>query len=217
MTDHETAFNQWKEDTRREALEKELDRLHDVTEQQQKKVKKLRRTLVLVIMAALISLAALFFFTLENQQASGSKFQASLTKEDTAEVAEKKTGERTLKEDTSRDQALKVMTPASDTVEFFIPEDGIFFSIQIGAYLGINLDRFRSNMISLHQDSSTEINQFTLGVFPTYQEANDFKKAVKKLGFDEAHIVAFQDGHRIEVKDALSLRTDSVPGQLTGR
>lgn len=217
MNDHETAFNQWKEDMRREALEKEVNRLHDVTEQQQNKVKKLRRTLVLIILAAIISLAALFFFTLESQQTSDPQYQASITKEDTAQLTQSKTEEEPLKDDSSQAKSLQVMTPASDTVEFFIPDDGIFYSVQIGAYLGIDLDRFRSNMISLHQDNAAGINQFTLGVFPTYQEATDFKKAVKRLGFEGAHLVAFQNGHRIKVRDALNLRTDSVPGHLTGR
>ncbi len=218
MKDHETAFNQWKEDTRREALEKEVNRLHDVTEQQQNKVKKLRRTLVLIILAAVISLAAvLFFFTLEGQQTSDPQFKSSITKEDTAQLTQSKTEKEPLNDDSSKARSLQVMTPASDTVEFFIPDDGIFYSVQIGAYLGINLDRFRSNMISLHQDSAAGINQFTLGVFPTYQEATDFKDAVKRLGFSGAHVVAFQDGHRIKIKNALNLRTDSVPGKLTGR
>ncbi|MFW5890445.1 MAG: hypothetical protein ACOCTO_03505 [Marinilabiliaceae bacterium] len=217
MTDHESTFNQWKEETRREALEKEVHRLHHVTKKQERKVRKLRRTLVLVILAAVVSLAALFFFALEDQQTSGAQFRASISRKDTAQLPQPEPEKEPARSDSPKNQPLKVMTPDSDTVEFFMPEDGIFFSVQIGAYLGIDLDKFRSNMISLHQDNSSAINQFTLGIFPTYQEANVFKKAVKNLGFEEAHIVAFQDGDRIKVKDALTLRNDSVPGQLTGR
>ena len=54
----------------------------------------------------------------------------------------------------------------------------------------------------------------------TPEDELDFKMRQLKDAFrDKNHhyLVAFQNGHRIKVKDALNLRTDSVPGHLTGR
>ncbi|MFO8000743.1 MAG: hypothetical protein R6U46_05830 [Marinilabilia sp.] len=218
MTDHETEFNQWKEETRREALEKEVERLRESTEQQSRSLRNLRRTLLWVILAAITSLAGLWVFSMDGNYPDGiysAQEKDSTSLETITETSREKTTPVT-KEDSTPPEKAEIITPASDTVAFFIPDDGIFFSVQIGAYLGVDLEKFRNNMVSLHQNSAAGINQFTLGIFPTYNEASEFNKVIRKIGFEEAHIIATQDGHRIKVSDALNMRADSIPGRLSG-
>lgn len=212
MTDHESTFNQWKKETRRDALEKELDRLSKVSRRQNYSIKKLRHTLFIVITVAIGSWLALFIL---KPDLSGSSDINPGLPPDTMSIPEStRLADSSVfdKENTTIPRELEIITPTIDTVKFQIPDDGILFTIQIGAYLGVDMERFRSNMVSLYQDSSAGINQFTLGVLSTYEEAAEFRDIVQSIGFEDAYITAFRNGHRVSIQQALSTRANNPTG-----
>lgn len=199
---HEESFNQWKEDMRREALEKELSRLETKQIRQQKLIQMLRRLLMIFVIILLASWIGFFLFT--NNQDDAYKNSSSLIEEENLpDMTQNNDSKPTLNK-----ESLKTINPATDTVEFKIPEDGIFFSIQIGAYLGFEMDQFQTNMVSLFQESSADINQFTLGVLGSYAQALEFKELVKQIGFSDAYITAFKNGKRISLQEALNSRME---------
>jgi hypothetical protein len=206
MTDHERTFNRWKEDTRREALETELERLQKISDNQTRLIKNMRTKMLLLSIGAIIALLGLWtymtYFPLENPDSKNLSQSTTIHK-----TTENQQNTTPAPENSTSPQKITIITPGPDNKEFYVPDDNIFFSIQIGAYQGVDLHKFRNNMVSLHQDSSAGINQFTLGIFPSYKEAAEFRDVVKKIGFIDAHIVATQRGHRIKVRDALKIRT----------
>jgi hypothetical protein len=107
----------------------------------------------------------------------------------------------------------KIINLSTDTIAFMIPEDGLFFSIQIGAFSGIDLNKFSNNMIALHQYSNGGINQFTLGIFADYDQAVIFRNLIKKIGFKDAYITAIQNGHRINIQEALKIKLRNSSSQ----
>jgi hypothetical protein len=161
VTENEKALKKWKEETRREALGNEVERLKSLTAGQAVKIRRIT----------------------------------------TANKAEEESSTETPP--LQQNKELNIISPLSDTIKLRIPENGIIFSIQIGAYLSHDLQRFNNNMISLHQYSSEYINQFTLGLFTNYTAALEFRDIVKQLGFSDAYVTALKNGKRINIDEAI--------------
>ncbi|MGQ1890007.1 hypothetical protein ACT29H_06155 [Thermophagus sp. OGC60D27] len=201
MSDHEEAFKQWKEETRREALEKELSRLQKENITKNRYLKKMKTGLFSV--TALLILSCIFILTQYNPSNPRQK------PHEKAKLNQEKITHKTPlgSELSSNIDQLILITPVSDTIRFRIPDDGIFFSVQVGAYMGIDMDKFKQNMVSLRQIDYDDINQFTLGIFTSYEEAVEFRDLVKQIGFQEAYITAMQGEKRINIREALQQRT----------
>ena len=78
--------------------------------------------------------------------------------------------------------------------------------MQIGAYKKRDL----SNILEgeqlqgmFGQEQSEGINIYTLGNFQNYWNVNQFKKELRAMGLKDAWIVAFKDGQRVPIKEAL--------------
>ena len=81
---------------------------------------------------------------------------------------------------------------------------GIVYKVQIGAFKNKDLSKYFEN----NKNFSGEVDEdgtkkYTLGAFPTYWEADNFKKYLREMGVSDAWVVAYKDGKRIELKDAL--------------
>lgn len=81
---------------------------------------------------------------------------------------------------------------------------GVIYKVQIGAFKNKDLSKYFEN----NKNFSGEIDadgtkKYTLGSFPTYWEADNFKKYLREMGVSDAWVVAYKDGKRIELKDAL--------------
>ncbi|SFD71662.1 hypothetical protein SAMN05444380_101123 [Thermophagus xiamenensis] len=200
MTDHEQAFIRWKEDTRREALEKELTRLKKEITLKKHLQRKIITLLIIVSTLLIFSLAYIFFHQL---------FSNPISREVSNEIISAK--ESQLQREIASDSVAKIkqliiLPSTTDTLRFKLPDDGIIFSVQVGAYINTDMSKFKQNMISLRQIDYGGINQFTLGIFTTYEEALEFRDIVRKLGFKEAYITAIQNGQRINIREALQQR-----------
>ena len=81
---------------------------------------------------------------------------------------------------------------------------GVVYKVQIGAFKNKDLSKYFSNNKNFSGEVDADgTKKYTLGSFPTYWEADNFKKYLREMGVSDAWVVAYKDGKRIEVKDAL--------------
>ena len=189
VTENENAFKKWKEETRREALENEVDRLKTQTTEQASMIKKMRYALVGLTVLFLVALIGVFSLLSSSSKAPNT-IEPSVQKKENPTVP-------------NQEKELIVISPVSDTIKFKVPENGIIYSIQIGAYLGRDLQKFNNNMLTLQQHSGENINQFTLGLFTSYTEALEFREIVNEMGFKDAYVTALKNGKRIQINEAI--------------
>ncbi len=189
VTENENAFKKWKEETRREALENEVDRLKTQTTEQASRIKKMRYALVGLTVLFLVALIGVFSLLSSSSKAPNT-IEPSVQKKENPTVP-------------NQEKELIVISPVSDTIKFKVPENGIIYSIQIGAYLGRDLQKFNNNMLTLQQHSGENINQFTLGLFTSYTEALEFREIVNEMGFKDAYVTALKNGKRIQINEAI--------------
>ncbi|MEK6478489.1 SPOR domain-containing protein [Catalinimonas sp. 4WD22] len=81
---------------------------------------------------------------------------------------------------------------------------GVFFEVQIGAFENFDLEKYKDGLAKLNIDYTGEIDQYTLGKFRDLDMAQDFAKDIRKMGIQDAFIVAKVDGKRVTVKEALA-------------
>lgn len=79
---------------------------------------------------------------------------------------------------------------------------GVFFEVQIGAFENFDLEKYKEGLAKLNIDYSGELDQYTLGKFRELETAQDFAKDIRKMGIQDAFIVAKVDGKRVTVKEA---------------
>lgn len=83
-------------------------------------------------------------------------------------------------------------------------EAGVFFRIQIGAYKNSLSKKIYENISDLKVISFEDgYTRYFSGNFSTIEEARAKKEEVIKEGFSDAFIVAFKDGQKIPLTDAL--------------
>ena len=81
---------------------------------------------------------------------------------------------------------------------------GIIYKVQIGAFKNKDLSKYFENNKNFSGEVDADgTKKYTLGAFPTYWEADNFKKYLREMGVSDAWVVAYKDGKRIELKDAL--------------
>lgn len=81
---------------------------------------------------------------------------------------------------------------------------GVVYKVQIGAFKSFDITKYFDN----HKNFSGDVDadgtmKYTLGVFKDYWEADKLKKYLRDMGVAGAWVVAYKDGKRINIKDAL--------------
>ena len=82
------------------------------------------------------------------------------------------------------------------TVKTTQPE--VSFKVQIGAYKGSEMGDSLSEFSDLEIEIYGQYKRYISGEFTSYAEANEHKKEIKGKGFDQACVVAYNDGKRVE-------------------
>lgn len=82
--------------------------------------------------------------------------------------------------------------------------DGVTFKVQVGAFKSFDITKY----FEKHKNFSGDVDsdgtmKYTLGVFNDYWEADKFKKYLRDMGVAGAWVVAYKDGKRVNIKDAL--------------
>ncbi|MCT4624498.1 MAG: hypothetical protein N4A46_12830 [Schleiferiaceae bacterium] len=91
-----------------------------------------------------------------------------------------------------------------------MPEEGIVYRVQIGAYQEYNLENYKINLDGLGQDTSNaEFTKMVLGGFSNVLDAQEFQQQMARLGLETAYIVAFKDGAPIGVLESEIESTNS--------
>ena len=80
---------------------------------------------------------------------------------------------------------------------------GIVFKVQLGAYQQFNLNQNTIAGQKVEVDNVSGWKKYMAGSFSTYKDANDFKKEINNMGINDAFIVAYKDGARIDMKTAI--------------
>jgi vacuolar-type H+-ATPase subunit I/STV1 len=81
---------------------------------------------------------------------------------------------------------------------------GIVYKVQIGAFRNKDLTKYFNNNKNFSGDVDPDgAKKYTLGEFVEYWEADNFKKYLREMGVKDAWIVAYKDGNRVPIKDAL--------------
>jgi hypothetical protein len=197
----EESFKEWKNQTRQGAMEKEVQRLRATSQMQSRKIGGLRRTLYFQYFFFIVLFSVLLFKGLIILPGINNQYNTPATPDP---VFINKTSEA-LSPDTTP-ESIQIDTTSLEEIK---NTKGILFCIQIGAYTGIDLGKYKRNLVSIQQDSYEGINQFTLGRFTDYNEAVDFLKIVQQMGFKDAFIMSFKDGRRIQIQEVIPGRSSS--------
>lgn len=81
---------------------------------------------------------------------------------------------------------------------------GVVYKVQIGAFKNKDLSKYFNNNKNFSGDVEPDgTKKYTLGSFADYWEADNFKKYLREMGVKDAWVVAYKDGKRINLKDAL--------------
>jgi hypothetical protein len=204
MTDSDHSLNQTKgETTRINALEKEVARLKTLSQKQSVKHNKLKKATSFQLLFFVVLLIMMFAYGIiqwpVNQDTKTLAPVASVSALDNAAV------------DTTANQ-LPINQPlpeikGEDLLSFYVPDDGLLFSVQIGAYTGVDMRPFEANMFSLRQYTYQTINQFTVGIFHNFQDAEAFRDIIQQMGFHDSFIIATLNGKRLPVQEALAIKS----------
>ncbi len=82
--------------------------------------------------------------------------------------------------------------------------DGLFFRVQIGAFKNqISADRFSGLAPIGAENTPSGLVRYQVGMFNKYQTANAVKNDLRKLKYNDAFVVAYRDGKRISLAEAL--------------
>ncbi len=85
-----------------------------------------------------------------------------------------------------------------------VDESGVVFKVQIGAFRNKDLSKYFDNHENFGGEMGEDgVQKITLGIFRDYWEADTFKKYLREMGVNDAWIVPYKDGVRVEMKDVL--------------
>jgi thiol:disulfide interchange protein len=80
---------------------------------------------------------------------------------------------------------------------------GLVYKVQIGAFRNKDLTKYFENNPNFSGEIDADgIKKYTLGIFQEYWEADQFKKYLREMGVNDAWIVAYKDGKRVDMRDA---------------
>ncbi|MGB3617563.1 MAG: hypothetical protein WBA12_05545, partial [Catalinimonas sp.] len=98
--------------------------------------------------------------------------------------------------------AIAAQAPAAPT-RVATPAPGLMFKVQIGAFRNQDLSAYTTHPNFGGEQAEDGTRRYTLGAFNDYWRADTFKKYLRKMGVKDAWVVAYRDGQRIAMRDAL--------------
>lgn len=86
---------------------------------------------------------------------------------------------------------------------------GVFFTVQVGVYSRPITAEQLNNVTPLNSERTTNgLIRYTSGVYPTLDEANAAKARIVDLGITDAFVIAYANGNRVGVNEAISFAAD---------
>ena len=86
---------------------------------------------------------------------------------------------------------------------------GVSYSVQIGAFkrmlpVSYFTEKFKLTS-TVNAEQNNGLNKYTTGIFSSYQEAHDNRNQVRTTGISDAFVIAYNNGKRITVQEALMI------------
>ena len=120
-----------------------------------------------------------------------------------AQVAELSEKNQTLEARIAEIQSAMESKQAEES-ENKVDDSGVVFKVQIGAFRNKDLSKYFNNSPNFSGETDDEgLQHITLGHFRDYWKADTFKKYLREMGVNDAWIVPYKDGQRVEMKDVL--------------
>jgi|GEM_PF-2346276 len=93
-----------------------------------------------------------------------------------------------------------------------VPREGVFFSIQIGAFNQSTISEvFKNNTVELKVETDPSgFKKYMLGGYTSYEDAAASRKKLRQMGAKDAWIVAYKNGGRVPMTD---VRTTPIPAE----
>ena len=142
----------------------------------------------------------------ENDQlkSQNNDLQTKVTEKD-AEIANLN---KQLQDALAAKQAEPTATPSTPTTtphqHTEIGAKGVIYKVQIGVFKNKDLSKYFENNPNFSGETDADgSKKYTLGSFTSYWEAENFKKYLREMGVKDAWVVAYKNGKRVEIKDAL--------------
>ncbi len=91
-----------------------------------------------------------------------------------------------------------------------LPE-GLVFKVQIGAFRNpIPQDHFRGFAPILAENAGNGITRYTAGLFQSFNVANEAKRMIRDIGYNDAFVVGFFNGKRISMTEARAMLNEGI-------
>lgn len=81
---------------------------------------------------------------------------------------------------------------------------GYSFRVQLGAFENFNIKKKISNDEAMQSETADGMDKYTVGLFFKFEDADAFKQDIRKMGIKDAFIVAYKDGVRTSVREAIN-------------
>ncbi len=82
-------------------------------------------------------------------------------------------------------------------------EHGVVFRVQIGALTKEEYDKEIPSDFAMEVEQKEDMQKMLIGYYRDYEEANTFKKLMRKIGISTAWIVPYKDGKRVKLHEVL--------------
>ncbi len=93
--------------------------------------------------------------------------------------------------------------PASEDDSDQTPISGeLIYAVQIAALEKNNISLTSDNLAQFQEVKKGEFYKYSLGAFSTLEEAQDFRKVLVRMGFDDAFVASYQNGKRVRIEEA---------------
>lgn len=93
--------------------------------------------------------------------------------------------------------------------------EGLVFKVQIGAFRNqIPQETFKGFAPIVGETTSSGLTRYTAGLFKDFDGANDARKGIRALGYDDAFVVAYNNGKRVSVSQARKILANQSEEQL---
>jgi hypothetical protein len=194
MTSQEIDHQNYKDQLRQEAVDKEVQRLRIVTRKQSVKIVNLKKALYFT----LLFFATLFLVLILRGMISVSG-ESKVEREELEQKFVILAKEHNAISDSLKWYRQELGELIDDNL-YKRKEAGLKFRVQIGAFKEIDLRNYAENFAAIRQEVYDSINQYTLGEFVDLNKAKEFLSVIRKMGFDDSFIIATRDGRRIPLE-----------------
>jgi len=81
---------------------------------------------------------------------------------------------------------------------------GTVYRVQVGAFRNKDLMKFVGHRRFHAEEDQDGVKKYTIAAFRDYWEADLFKKYLREMGVNDAWIVSYKDGVRVQIESVLS-------------